>query len=278
MVDASMAGGYDARRAVLNVLRYILAVATGLVACNAVSGVDDYNFETTGAGAAGTGATAGSATGAGGNTGGVGAVGGGVAGGSRCASPDKLCDGICVSSQDPLYGCNSSGCNPCEDDESCCGGCQKTAFNPKSCGGCDNECDEDEYCNGGDCECRPDLVLQGNACVDPLTDPSVCGSDGPCGGGTPKCDNGTCVAACSGGLTDCSGACVDTDGDALHCGSCTEVCDTDKVCAGGSCREYRAEPECNRCPCDECAGDYDQCCDWPGASLVICVKDTSSCP
>lgn len=245
-----------------------------LCACNALSGVGDYSFD--GQGAAASGGAG--ATGPGGSaTGGTGAGGSAAGGGGGCLAPDKVCDEVCVSSEDPAFGCDSMSCEPCGVGEACCGGCKQIEYNPKSCGGCSGSCDDDEYCNAGSCECRPELAPQGEDCIDPLSDPNVCGSDGPCGGATPNCENGACVAACSGGLTNCSGACVDTSNHPLYCGSCIEACDNDKVCAGGECEEYRAAPGCSACPCDDCEGDFDTCCTLPASTLTICIKE-DSCP
>ena len=70
----------------------------------------------------------------------------------------------------------------------------------------------------------------------------VCG----CGSGRSvlldvSTDLGADSLVCQPGWTVCSGACVDTDTDMAHCGSCEAVCDESRaggpnpICIGGSC-------------------------------------------
>ncbi len=191
----------------------------------------------------------------------------------NCGACGDVCDsGVCVSGQ-----CICTG--PGQLD---CGGgqCRDITSDPKRCGSCANQCDRDEYCSDSSCECRPELVPDGGGnCRDPASDPGSCGAGATvCGGGMPFCQEGVCVADCSGGPFDECGAfsCVNTDTDPLHCGGCFDVCDVDEVCVNGDCRGFDVLPACTTCPCGACGGD--ECCTYPGdASVVICV-DAGSCP
>jgi hypothetical protein len=48
------------------------------------------------------------------------------------------------------------------------------------------------------------------------------------------CLDGGCSNGC-GALTECSGACVDTDVNSLHCGGCDSPCTTGAACERGVC-------------------------------------------
>lgn len=75
-----------------------------------------------------------------------------------------------------------------------------------------------------------------DADVDPAADADA-GADS-CGGGTcppgTRCDHGEC--ACPSG-TLCTGECVDTRRDPLHCGGCEQRCPEDEDCHSGRCRD-----------------------------------------
>lgn len=245
--------------------------------CNLVTGVDEFQFGGANVGAAG----------AGGATGGAGPVGaaggslntGGQGGELNCdGATQKPCEGACVSLVDPAHGCDDASCAACAEGSSCCPDCTNTASDPKRCGSCNGECDADEWCVASQCECRPGLVMSGQSCVDPLSNAAACGGGGPCDGGTPLCQQGSCVAACSGPFTQCGTACVDQSSDPLHCGGC-QPCDLDKVCIDGSCEEYAPAQGCAACPCAACTGSFDMCCNFPGSTTPVCVtKDAGSCP
>src|SRR5262249_26154186 len=49
------------------------------------------------------------------------------------------------------------------------------------------------------------------------------------------CSGSACSASCLPGLTNCSGACVDTNNDDNHCGSCANACPAGDGCVGGKC-------------------------------------------
>lgn len=199
--------------------------------------------------------------------------------GPYCAdttSDDDNCGGCGHECDTTTSRCRNSVC-ACLDGFSPCGGgrCTDTHVDPKNCGGCDIRCDADEMCRAGECVCRPGLVRVGNACVDPDSDPTACGETRQvCGGDTPRCQGGVCVAACGEGRVACGNACVDLDEDPLHCGECGRRCGVDKICHDGECRDYEPAFGCASCPCEACDG-RESCCVYGGAP--ICVE-ADECP
>lgn len=89
-------------------------------------------------------------------------------------------------------------------------------------------------------ELLPDSDPCGGAC----TADEVCNTDGTCEavdacGGTCTVDevcnpDGTCQSECTGGTTDCAGACVNTDTDPDNCGACGVVCVAGERCDGAN--------------------------------------------
>src|SRR5262245_31466137 len=55
----------------------------------------------------------------------------------------------------------------------------------------------------------------------------------PCPPGA-VCQNSMCQ--CPTGTTSCSGQCVNTNTDPLHCGNCITQCSGGAVCMGGTCQ------------------------------------------
>jgi hypothetical protein len=150
---------------------------------------------------------------------------------------------------------------------------------PEHCGDCDRGCQAGEVCEQGDCICGPGLVPDGERCVDPTSDPEACGPGLiDCSDESPYCQDGECVAACSGeDVTACGFACVDTERDPRHCGSCFEVCEADELCADDGCRPFTVASGCTACPCDAC-DDGDRCCEYPGSSTLLVCLEASECP
>ena len=115
------------------------------------------------------------------------------------------------------------GCERCDES------CTDTARDPATCGTCDRGCAPGELCEGGQCVCGPGLVPNGTDCVDPSSDPDACVPvllD--CYDPSPYCQNGACVASCSGEEVDaCGYACVYTEHDSRHCGECFRSCEAD---------------------------------------------------
>ncbi len=51
----------------------------------------------------------------------------------------------------------------------------------------------------------------------------------------PDAPNPCDIVCCATGLTDCSGACVDTDTDSDNCGTCGNACTVGQTCVAGVC-------------------------------------------
>ena len=85
--------------------------------------------------------------------------------------------------------------------------------------------------------------------------------------------NGTCVTDC-GILAQCGGSCVDLQTDPLNCGGCGDTCKADQVCVDGNCEDYFI-PTCTQCPCNECVGDFDNCCFNDFVGHTVCA---TQCP
>lgn len=259
--------------------RAVFPCVLGLAGCNAITGVDDYHFGT-GSGGAGPGTSVGGSGGSHGTTNAGGAGGGETA----CEATQKECSEMCVSKNDPAFGCGIADCTACDANSLCCANsqiltCTDVSVDPKRCGSCSNECSQAEWCESSMCKCRPGLTGSQGNCVDPLANPGSCGGGAACMGATPACEDGTCVAACSSGRTNCSDGCFDTDASPLHCGSCAKKCSTDELCVGGECLGYQVAVGCSACPCTACSGDFDKCCGYPGTAVAICVNhDAPGCP
>jgi len=115
--------------------------------------------------------------------------------------------------------------------------------------------------------CNPGFADCDGACLNLDNDLSNCGKCGKTcptvANGAPVCSKlngtGSCDANCNTNYTKCAGACVDTQSDSQHCGSCAKVCSTGQVCRTGQCTS-------------DC-GSKTQC----GTSCVNLSSDTSNC-
>jgi hypothetical protein len=99
-------------------------------------------------------------------------------------------------------------------------------------------------CNTGWGNCNTDVK---DGCELPLSadilNCGACGNKCEATTGTPSCQSGICSIVCNTGLGNCDGnitnGCeTNLQGDALHCGSCTNVCSTSgglPSCANGQC-------------------------------------------
>ena len=121
----------------------------------------------------------------------------------------------------------------------------------ENCGACGIGCPTGQGCMSGACVCRrgtQPTVCDGQ-CIDLASDPMNCGACGkqcfrvPDGGvpivGSPassfSCSLGQCRVYCASGLTDCNGACVDTNEDIANCGQCDVACAGTTSCVSGVC-------------------------------------------
>lgn len=188
-----------------------------------------------------------------------------------CGASEKVCDGRCVASADPAFGCGHTGCSPCPDlatgDYACasdrcalltckagykrCGdacvpvdpahGCDGT-----SCAAC-NATNGTASCTGAagatQCAltCTGAFKLCGGRCV-AVNDPTYGCSPTSCsaamcpnpGGGTLVCSGTTCViGSCPSGTKNCNQKCVPTDAQ----NGCSDParcapCPTGNVCSG----------------------------------------------
>ncbi|HEY8431924.1 MAG TPA: hypothetical protein VIL20_26285, partial [Sandaracinaceae bacterium] len=211
--------------------------------------------------------------------------------GVPCTDLSSTCrDGRCIEiPEEPTYfdpdaGFPDTGTPPCEPggEETCnhgdddCDGQVDEGFDLRSdeahCGACGRLCDPAratgacvagsctiQACDDGwaDCDGRAD-----NGCEAQLGTAERCADcDRSCGGSTPLCDGGECVAMCPDGLTPCPpGACVDTMTSTMHCGGCGRICPerpfTTVECVGGVC-VYECAPGRESCSGDP--GDADGC-------------------
>jgi hypothetical protein len=148
-----------------------------------------------------------------------------LADGGGCASGQKVCNGACVPTSDPAYGCGAAECTPCSLAHTTgvtCG--TGGACIPKGCESGFDDCDHDPA-NG--CEADLSRAETCRACTTACTGGMLCAPTG-------------CVVDCPGGLVPCSGACVDTTSAVAHCGGCGNACpgaaNADPTCVASACR------------------------------------------
>ncbi|MBI5482007.1 MAG: hypothetical protein HY906_24340 [Deltaproteobacteria bacterium] len=212
--------------------------------------------------------------------------------GGQCACPTGTvwCKTGCVDLTTDLGNCGGCGkecgTGSCVSGQCVCGvtsqqcgeACTDVRFDPINCGACDHPCGNAEACSGGECACRTGLTRVSTECVDLATDPTRCGpSQLVCGDATPSCQDGACVAECSGDVGACDGACVDRQRDALNCGECGHRCAVSQVCVEGECFDYQVSgaASCAPSPC----GANRLCCLVPPITPAICVNgDAPRCP
>jgi hypothetical protein len=170
----------------------------------------------------------------------------------------------------------------------------------------DNDpCPNGQYCEGTACTvgCTDDTDCDNGGgtplSCDPQTNQCVgCVDDSTCAPGT-ICEGGACVAgcndghACQQGSECCTGQCVDTQTDALHCGGC-DACPTpadahaNAVCNNGTCGFGPCDAgfdDCNGDPIDGCESDLQGqagCACVPGAQVdcytgPVGTKDNGPC-
>lgn len=170
------------------------------------------------AGAAGSTGPGGNA-GAGGSVGAAGGAAGaaGSAGAGGCDAGFKQCDGACVATSDPAYGCTESGCDPCMVSNA-------TAT-------CDGNSCAIASCDSGFADCNGETP---DGCeIDLRSDATNCGAcDRGCSlpHASALCQNSVCVIdTCDAGYTSCdnddaSGCDTNTNADPRACGTCLNDC------------------------------------------------------
>jgi hypothetical protein len=130
-----------------------------------------------------------------------------------CANGEKRCDGLCVSVDEPGYGCAQPGCDSCS-----------LARATASCAGL--KCTI-SACDPGFADCDQD---PSNGCETDLSDPAHCGAcNARCGAGAPLCAPQGPAFVCTTGCTAqaptlCGTQCVDPQTSLNHCGGCNTVC------------------------------------------------------
>jgi hypothetical protein len=194
----------------------------------------------------------------------------------ECGATAKLCDGRCVATSDPFFGCRDTSCTPCNVPHAratCAGsacvvsactpgfadcnaaaadGCETDLSTAAHCGACNAKCQAAAPfcvpgsggfgCGTGCTASAPTLC--GTSCTDTTTDLRNCGRCGNAcpkpANATPTC-NGTCGFVCSAGTADCdksaaNGCEVRLLTDALNCGACGVACVAPATCVAGACK------------------------------------------
>src|SRR5260221_3179875 len=205
--------------------------------------------------------------------------------GQTCGS-DKLCREIVLTCPDPLT------------QRQCGGNCVDITKDPFNCGGCGTTCAAGEQCildsqNNPKCKtyCAPNQTAcaqsaGGFICENLSNDRTNCGTCGnTCITGqvcTPPAGNpngaGTCQIQCSGGLTNRSRNCYDTNIENLACGACNNACTPGTHCSAGKC-VIVCTPGQTECPagsgnCVDLTKDRTNCggCGVACASGQICTS------
>lgn len=181
-------------------------------------------------------------------------------GGGSSSNGLTNCDGSCANlANDPLHCgtcanacaagqlCSNGACaSSCGDGlTECCGKCVNTASDPANCGGC--ACDDDSGSGGAgggttsSDECLSPQCKEGTGGSGGTADPlgSDCTRIDPPNDCSEiaKCALGCCTESCEAlSLTDCNGACVDTQADVQNCGACGNVCGSGEKCNAGLCQ------------------------------------------
>lgn len=183
---------------------------------------------------------------------------------------DVGCVNVCQADSDCPQGdvCKSNQCvapstspgniltctkdSDCPSGEACVGTGQWATCTAKS-NVCQysSECAQGKVCADGECltDCSQGQTCPtGTACTKGICEPtagSQCTTDAQCSGSTPKCENGSCVAACdpnSVSTSQCAageycdnGACVPDTRPQPNCGDASQ-CLSNQVCLDGFCR------------------------------------------
>lgn len=149
----------------------------------------------------------------------------------------------------PLIDCGGGTCVDPFTNTQHCGATPGCGI--EGAGSAGDSCVNGLVCNIGVCavSCPGSQVNCDGTCVDPISDPRHCGATAGCGAvaGTPGeacingqvCSEGACASSCSVTNTNCSGSCVDTNTNPVHCGNCATACALANVmtdaCVNGAC-------------------------------------------
>jgi len=174
----------------------------------------------------------------------------------RCQSGRKPCDGRCVSTSDPAYGCGVA-CDACNV--------------PRATAGCSEGLCVVRACSPGLADCRSGAA---DGCETNLaSDRAHCGACGNACTGAQVCSNGACASTCAPGLLSCNSTCVDPATDSANCKACGNACAPNQTCNGGVCA---CVPSCAGKACggsDGCGGS----CDGPCAAGLRCANKQCVC-
>lgn len=146
-----------------------------------------------------------------------------------CDEGSKDCNGVCVSTDSPSFGCGEPQCNPCSRQNAIanCDGAGRCAIS--SCQGNFRDCDLNPE-NG----CEVDIAHDPNNC-------RTCGAVCETMNGVPACGDERCTLSyCFDGWDNCDGdfgnGCeTNVSASPDHCGQCENACGDDEACIDGVC-------------------------------------------
>jgi hypothetical protein len=150
--------------------------------------------------------------------------------GDGCSDPtngaSKSCGLLCVSREDPVYGCAAADCSPCAVEGAVAA--------------CVNGACSISVCMAGRADCNSN---DADGCEANLNAPTSCGACGvQCPAAphaVPACEASSCAITCEPGWADCNhdpmdGCEINLAGDIAHCGQCGNRCVVGR-CLGGGC-------------------------------------------
>ena len=193
-------------------------------------------------------------------------------GACSCSGGLQKCGAACVDTLQDANNCGVCG-NICSAGASCLGGtcscqagrsdcagqCVDFQSDGNNCGGCGIVCGQGTFCSAGVCgsACPTGTVACGASCVDTQTDEANCGTCNRICSAGQECAAGVC--GCTGGLTLCNGACVNTMGtDPNNCGGCGLACTGGQTCVAGACTCPTGQQACGGV-CTTLASDPNNC-------------------
>lgn len=184
-----------------------------------------------------------------------------------CPAGQHRCNGQCVSTSDPTYGCGSPACTPCvvaHGAPACVGGACAVAT-----------------CDPGFANCNANPA---DGCEVDLSKPATCGScTAACPATTPVCAPVGGTYQCGTGCpptapTRCGDECVDLLTSANHCGTCPNVCapveNATVACTTGVCT-FTCRPDFRACG-GRCTAVTDPAACGPGC--VVCPPAANARP